>query len=259
MRFATFSLLGFSPGVLLLASAAVGAALLLTVALMPDKVLRVLLQIYPKGHPRRVELEAEFFAMRRREQVAWLAELVEVVLFDGIPARMHARTQVVPRTRKGSRTTQHISATCAMVIIAFGTLIDAHSRPWSLGSGHSQQGSSAIDGRFNPDFEDQPKISGGVVPNTPQETTPDTSQQMTPNTLQPPTIPNTPQPTIPNAPESGPPTDDERRMLELMDPNDRARYLLQKRIQEKSEMSILLSQLQSLRHQTSISVINNIR
>jgi hypothetical protein len=41
--------------------------------------------------------------------------------------------------------------------------------------------------------------------------------------------------------------------------NDRADSLLQKRIDEKAQMAVLLSQLQSLRHQTAASVINNIR
>jgi hypothetical protein len=54
-------------------------------------------------------------------------------------------------------------------------------------------------------------------------------------------------------------TDDERAMIELMDPKDRARYLLQRRIQEKAETATLLSQIQSLRHQTAMSIINNIR
>jgi hypothetical protein len=48
-------------------------------------------------------------------------------------------------------------------------------------------------------------------------------------------------------------------MIAQMDAKDRARYLLQKRIQEKAEMAVLLSQLQSLRHQTAMSIINNIR
>jgi hypothetical protein len=54
-------------------------------------------------------------------------------------------------------------------------------------------------------------------------------------------------------------TNDERSMIQLMDPKDRARYLLQKRIQEKAEMAVLLSRLQTIRHQTAMSVINNIR
>ena len=58
---------------------------------------------------------------------------------------------------------------------------------------------------------------------------------------------------------SGTLTNDERAMIQLMDPKDRARYLLQKRIHEKAEMAVLLSQLQALRHQTAMSIINNIR
>ncbi|AGZ42474.1 hypothetical protein AFR_21010 [Actinoplanes friuliensis DSM 7358] len=54
-------------------------------------------------------------------------------------------------------------------------------------------------------------------------------------------------------------TKDERAKVELMDPKNRARYLLQKRIEEKGEMAVLLSQLQSQRHRTAMSVINNIR
>jgi hypothetical protein len=51
----------------------------------------------------------------------------------------------------------------------------------------------------------------------------------------------------------------ERAMIQLMGPQDRARYLLQKRSDEKTEMAVLLSQLQGLRHQAAMSVINNIR
>lgn len=54
-------------------------------------------------------------------------------------------------------------------------------------------------------------------------------------------------------------TDEEKAMVNLMEPKDRARYLLQKRIQEKAEMPVLISQLKSLRHQTAMSVISNIR
>jgi hypothetical protein len=52
---------------------------------------------------------------------------------------------------------------------------------------------------------------------------------------------------------------DEKAMLALMSPSDRARYVLQERIQERAEMAALLSQLQSLRHETAISAIDNIR
>ena len=52
---------------------------------------------------------------------------------------------------------------------------------------------------------------------------------------------------------------DEKAMLALMSPSDRARYVLQERIQERAETAALLSQLQSLRHDTAMSAIDNIR
>ncbi|MGQ0573775.1 MAG: hypothetical protein ACT4RN_06170 [Pseudonocardia sp.] len=48
-------------------------------------------------------------------------------------------------------------------------------------------------------------------------------------------------------------------MLALMEPKDRARYLLQKKQQQRAEVTALLSQLQGLRHSTAMSVIRNIR
>ena len=52
---------------------------------------------------------------------------------------------------------------------------------------------------------------------------------------------------------------DEEAVLALMSPSDRARYDLQARIQEQAQLAALLTQLQSLRHETGLSVINNIR
>lgn len=49
----------------------------------------------------------------------------------------------------------------------------------------------------------------------------------------------------------------ERDFINLMDPKDRARVLLQRRVQEKSEMAVLLSQLQALRHQTAMTLLPN--
>ncbi|WP_229070293.1 WD40 repeat domain-containing protein [Actinoplanes sp. DH11] len=82
-------------------------------------------------------------------------------------------------------------------------------------------GGYVYSGRFDPNFEDPSNMPGEVI--------------------------------------GGTLTDDERAMIQLMDAKDRARYLLQKRIQEKAEMAELLSQLQTIRHQTAMSVINNIR
>ena len=52
---------------------------------------------------------------------------------------------------------------------------------------------------------------------------------------------------------------EEDALVALLDPDDRARFLLQKRIQQQAETASLLAQVQQLRHETAMSVINNIR
>ena len=52
-------------------------------------------------------------------------------------------------------------------------------------------------------------------------------------------------------------TNAENTTINLMHPKDRARHLLQKRIEEKAEMAVLLSRLQALRHETAASVVND--
>jgi hypothetical protein len=54
-------------------------------------------------------------------------------------------------------------------------------------------------------------------------------------------------------------TAEEQHLLSLMDPDDRARFLLQKRLQEKAEQAALLAELQAQRHEAALSVIDNIR
>jgi hypothetical protein len=54
-------------------------------------------------------------------------------------------------------------------------------------------------------------------------------------------------------------TNDERALLGLMEPQDRARYLLQKRITDKARTTILLAQLQNARHVAAMRVITGIR
>ena len=52
-------------------------------------------------------------------------------------------------------------------------------------------------------------------------------------------------------------SNDERQMLAEMDPKDRNRYLLQKRMQEKAEIASLLSNLQKMRHDAAMAIISN--
>lgn len=51
----------------------------------------------------------------------------------------------------------------------------------------------------------------------------------------------------------------QRHLLRFMSPRRRARYLLRRRIKDKAATGILLEQLSALRHQTAMSIINNIR
>jgi hypothetical protein len=52
---------------------------------------------------------------------------------------------------------------------------------------------------------------------------------------------------------------EEQQMVALMDPADRARHLLQKRIAEKAEIAGLLAEQQRLRHEAAMSAIDGIR
>ncbi|MBX7101594.1 MAG: hypothetical protein K1X89_28025 [Myxococcaceae bacterium] len=54
-------------------------------------------------------------------------------------------------------------------------------------------------------------------------------------------------------------SNDERAMLAEMDPKDRNRYILQKRMQEKAEIASLLSNLQKMRHDAAMAIISNMR
>jgi hypothetical protein len=52
---------------------------------------------------------------------------------------------------------------------------------------------------------------------------------------------------------------EEAELVAHMDPDDRARYLLQRELAERAELAALLSQVQELRHRTALNTINNIR
>jgi len=52
---------------------------------------------------------------------------------------------------------------------------------------------------------------------------------------------------------------EEVQVAASLDPEDRARYLLQRKIEEAAELAAALSQLQELRHQTAMDVIDSIR
>ena len=75
-----------------------GAALLVF-GLAPGIVLRLLLLIYPRGHPRRSELLAELYAVPMVLRPFWVAQQLEVALFEGLPSRWATRHRMSPKGR----------------------------------------------------------------------------------------------------------------------------------------------------------------
>jgi hypothetical protein len=67
----------------------------------PGLVLRFLVLAYPKGHPRRRELVAQLYTIPRGMRPLWVAEQVEVALFEGVPHRWRARRMSLNRRLVG--------------------------------------------------------------------------------------------------------------------------------------------------------------
>jgi hypothetical protein len=63
-------------------------ALLLIFGFLPGLVLRLVVLLYPKGHPRRGELIGELYARPRWERPWFVAEQLEVALSEGLPTRV---------------------------------------------------------------------------------------------------------------------------------------------------------------------------
>lgn len=63
---------------------------LLVFGFAPGVVLRLIVLFYPRGHPRRRELLGELYAVPRIERPFWVAEQLEVALFEGLRGRVGA-------------------------------------------------------------------------------------------------------------------------------------------------------------------------
>lgn len=69
-------------------------AVLLVFGVAPGVVLRLIVLLYPKGHPRRNELVAELYVVPRWERPLFVAEQLEVGLTEALPLRVRvARSQ----------------------------------------------------------------------------------------------------------------------------------------------------------------------
>lgn len=62
--------------------------LLMVYGFAPGAVLRLIVLAYPKGDPRRDELLAEVYAVPRAERPFWVAQQLEVAIFEGLMERL---------------------------------------------------------------------------------------------------------------------------------------------------------------------------
>jgi hypothetical protein len=79
---------------------ALAVALGLTLGLAPGVLLSAFTLVYPKQHPRRRELMAEFEVLSRRQRPLWVLGQAETALRDGLPTRWRAGTPSERRWRE---------------------------------------------------------------------------------------------------------------------------------------------------------------
>jgi hypothetical protein len=56
----------------------------------PGLCLRLIVRAYPRSHPRRTELITQLYAMPRIQRLLWVAEQLEIALFEGLVPRVWA-------------------------------------------------------------------------------------------------------------------------------------------------------------------------
>jgi hypothetical protein len=73
---------------------------LLVFGFAPGFVLRLLVLAYPRSDPRRRELIAELYTVPRVQRPMWVAEQLEVALFEGFAHRVSATIRSFARQRR---------------------------------------------------------------------------------------------------------------------------------------------------------------
>ena len=71
--------------------------------LAPGLCLRLIVLAYPRGDPRRAELVAELYAVPRIQRPLWVAEQLEVALFEGLGHRISTARRWRAHVRAESR------------------------------------------------------------------------------------------------------------------------------------------------------------
>lgn len=69
----------------------------------PGFCLRLIVLAYPRGDPRRDELIAELYVVPRIQRLLWVAQQLEVALFEGLGHRVSATIQQLRDRRRKSR------------------------------------------------------------------------------------------------------------------------------------------------------------
>jgi hypothetical protein len=71
---------------------------LLVFGFAPGALLRLIVLLYPRDHPRRRELIGELYRYPRFDRPFWVAQQLETALFEGVPDRLAAwrAKRVVP-------------------------------------------------------------------------------------------------------------------------------------------------------------------
>jgi DNA-binding transcriptional MerR regulator len=78
-------------------------ALLLVFGVFPGLILRLLVRLYPKGNPRRVELFGQLYAVPRWERPWFVAEQFETALSEGLPSRVAPLARAIARRIRALR------------------------------------------------------------------------------------------------------------------------------------------------------------
>lgn len=102
---------------------------LLIFGVAPGVLLRVLVHVYPKDHPRREELVGELYGITMAARPFWVAQQLETALFEGIPAR--ARRHRDLSTRRPLRPSRIVSN---LVVLAGGWRVGALPGGWTAGA-----------------------------------------------------------------------------------------------------------------------------
>ena len=88
----------------------------------PGFVLRLAVKIYPRDDPRRQEVIADLYVMRRIERPFYVAEQLETVLVEGLPERLSRMASRVLRPQRVRRRIRRIRQLAHIIdVVAYGT------------------------------------------------------------------------------------------------------------------------------------------